>query len=502
MKTGYATASSFVLLVLGCSAAEDPTSPYAPAPAPPPEETRPEIDFSPLEATIEAERVALGAPGAAVIVAHRGKIVLAKGFGTRPDSEAPIQTTTLFRVSSMAKTWTALTAMRLIEKGELSLDTKVVDRVPGFTVAGSPPETAALTLRHLLTHRSGLYDGVASDASAAPADDGMLGRWIASPVFQSTFYFMTPPDRTYNYTNVGYAVAGHMIERASGKPLRTIVRESVLAPLGMSRVLCTPEEILADGDYTNGKGEVRVIDPTVDWSPINYAHGGGSACHASADDVMKVARFLLQGDARVVADATLRAMKTPSGDSDQPWVADLYHRLDYGIGLQVSDGLLVDGTYHPLEIIGHEGSGRGYAGIMQIVPAQELAFVALGNANDAYFDKSFVHAVKLAGLPDGARTPQRGVDSTEYARFVGTYHEPRVLKDVVIRQVDGKLFADISGLSISGRELTPDHGRGFELLDVRTENGYYDHFVHFVPDASGESIELIRNRYWVAKRVP
>jgi CubicO group peptidase (beta-lactamase class C family) len=504
------TIASLVGMTLGSSACSSneptrdvPAVPPAPPPPPPaPADAGPAaIDFSPLAATIEAERQKLGAPGVSVIVLHKGKVVLSQGFGTRAGSDTPIKTSTLFRVSSVAKTWTALAAMKLVEDGKISLDTKVVDRIPGFAVSGSSPQAAEVTLRNLLAHTSGLYDGVASDADLGPKDDAMLERWVTSPAFQSTFYFMTPPGKTFNYTNVGYGIAGQMLERASGKRHRETLRDAVLAPLGMNRVLCTPEEVQADGDFTNGKGEVMIIDPAVDWSPLNYAHGGGSACHASADDLAKLARFLLEGDPRVASAESLALMKTRSGESDQPWVANLYRNYGYGLGLHVIDGLAIDGIYHPMNIIGNDGNGRGYAAMMELVPERELAFIALANGNDAYFDQSFVHAVKLAGLPAPAPKPAMGVDPTLYPSFVGSYHEPRVLKDIVIRQVGAKLFADISGLAISGRELTPDHGTGFELLDVRTEQGYYDHFVRFIPDASGK-IALLRNRYWVANRLP
>lgn len=456
--------------------------------------------FAPLAATIEAERIKLGAPGAVVIVRKDGETAFARGFGTNADSDKPLRTSTLFRVSSTAKVWTAIAALRLVDEGKLSLDTKVTDVLPAFALSGTPVETSAITLRHLLSHRSGISDGEADSAAAAPMDDAMLGRWVPSAAFASTYSLMTSPGRTFNYTNTGFTIVGRMLEQVTGKTYREIVKEKVFGPLGMSRVLCTPDEIETDGDYATGRSYVGTVVPQTGWSPIFYPSGMGSACHASADDLAKLAQFLLDGDARVLSPASFAAMRDFETDPENPWTVNRYHGYAYGKGLASFGGIALDGSYYPLRLVGHEGNGRGFVAMTYVVPEQKLTFVALANGEGAYLDESLSHALRLAGLPAPAPMPPRGVDPAIYPQLVGTYQEPRKLGTITIREMSGTLFADISGLGITGRKLTPEHLRRFELLDVHPQPAYYDHDIAFVPDATG-AIELIRNQFWIATRV-
>jgi CubicO group peptidase (beta-lactamase class C family) len=446
------------------------------------------MDFAPLADIVEAERVKLGAPGVVVVVQIDGKTVFSRSFG-----DPALKTSTLFRASSIAKVWTAATALRLAADGKLSLDSKVTDVLPGFALDWTPAETNTITLRHLLTHRSGLSDNEPRPTGVEPADDGMLGRWIPSASFQSEYWLMTSPDRTFNYSNTNFIVAGRMLEQVSGKTYREIVREKVWSPLGMDRVLCTPEEILADGDYARGSG---TVGPDADVNPVATPSGMGSSCWVSADDLVKLSSFVLSDD------PTAHAMKDDLlDDTGQPWVDGLYHGYAYGKGLHSYGGVVVDGEYHPVRVIGHDGSGRGFVSIMETVPEKKMSFVLLTNGNDMWFDESFIAALKIVGLPPAAPMPARGVDLAAYDSLVGTYNEPHELGDVIVRKDDtGKLVVDVPAIGISAKPLNPDHGLRFELRDVRRFPEYYDHYVSFIPDANGK-IELIRNRFWIAKRV-
>jgi CubicO group peptidase (beta-lactamase class C family) len=457
-------------------------------------------DFTPLAATAEAERAALGASGAAVVVRMDGKIVFARGFGTAVGTDRPIRTSTLFRVASLVKMITASAALELVDGGKLTLDTKIGDVLSGFSLQGAPPEAAAITLRQLLSHRSGISDiSMLNAPGTGPGDDGMLQQWVGSAWFQGNVRLLTPPGRTFNYSNVGFTVAGAMMEKAAGRTWRDLTRAAVLQPLGMDRVLCTPTEIVADGDFTAGKGPVATFAPDDGWSPVFYPSGAGSACHASADDLSKLAQFVLDGDTRVLSSTSLAAMKDAEPDPEQAWLADRYRAYAYGKGLHRLDGVAIDGTYYPMTIHGHEGSHAGYASLVEIVPERKLTFVALANGHDAYFDDTFAHTLKLAGLPAPAPMPPRGVDPAIYPSLAGTYADSAGVGDVVVRQAADKLVADVPSLGVTGRELTPKHLRSFELLDVKPQVNVVDPLVYFVPAPDG-AIAFLRNRYWVAAR--
>ncbi len=453
-------------------------------------------DFSSLGATIEAERKTTSAVGCTVSIRHRGRVAFTGAFGARVDSTKPLQTSTTMRIASVSKLLTAVTLLRLIEAGKLSLATKVVDVLPGFALAGAPGEAGLITVRHLLTHTSGIGDGTADEWKAEPKDDGMLARYVTAVV--PSYLLQFRPGRTYDYTNVGYDVAGAVAEKVGGKPFAQLVQAEVLGRLGMKRTFADAAAVLADGDFSSGRGSAGLtIDPTIDWSPAGAPSGRGSAYHASVDDLAELARFVLSGDATVLTPATWSSMTVDPVDTEAPWSVGLYHGERSGLGLQIHDGVLIGETYHPVRLHGHWGSGRGYASMLWAAPELDFAFVSLCNGHDGFLDQSFLRALEIAGLTATAPRPAVGVDPALFPKLVGTYHEPRALGDVVVKLVDGKLVAAVP--TYPDQLLAPEHGLGFQL-DVRADPFNQDGVVRFVLDATGKP-ELLRNRYWVAKRV-
>lgn len=448
----------------------------------------PLIDFSSLATTASDELKELGANGAAIVVLHQGRVVFAKGLGTKVGSDAPIQTSTLFRIASITKTFTAMSALRT----SLSLDAKVTSMIPEFALAGAPAATAEITLRQLLTHTSGISDGSSDATSSEPKDDGQLGRWLVSDAFRTSYALFNPPGRTFNYTNIGYAVIARMTELASKKTFPEHLRASVLDGLGIKRFYDRPEAIVADGDYTNGiAGGGATIAPDTEFAPVHVGSGAATAWWTSAEELGKLGQALL--------DPSIAPMLAELVETDQTWVADRYYHLRQGLGLMVYDGVAIDGQYYPQRIVGHEGGARGFASMLYTVPSQKLAFVALGNKSNVYFDKTFAHAMKLAGLPSAAAMPKRGVDPADYPKLIGTYHDTfRGLGDVIVKEVSGKLFVDVPAAKLSDLELRPTHGLEFEC-DIHADPQDFQSRVTFVLGKEGRA-EILKNRYWVATR--
>lgn len=454
-------------------------------------------DFTSLTATIEAERAKTSAVGCTVSIRHRGVVAFRRAFGTRVDSAVPLVPTTTMRIASISKVLTAVTLLRLAEAKKLTLETKVIAVLPGFALSGAPSTAADITVRHLLNHTSGIGDGYADESKADPKDSGMLARYVTSVV--PTYLLQFPPGRTYDYTNVGYDVAGAVAEKVGGVSFETLVQTEVLAPLGMKRTFADPAKIVADGDFSKGRGSAGlVIDPTLDASPAGAPSGRGAAYYASVDDLAALAAFVLSGDLALLGPASWARMASESVDTEAPWTIDVYHGERSGLGLQTYDGVKMGDGYYPVRLWGHWGSGRGYASMLWTAPDLAFAFVALCNGHDGFLDQSLLAALRLAGLGTTAPPPPSGVDETIYPQLIGTYREPRALGDVVVKLVDGKLVASVP--TYSDKLLAPEHLRGFTLSGVRADPFNEDGVVRFVLDATGKP-ELLRNRYWVAKRV-
>ncbi len=168
-------------------------------------------------------------PGASVAVIKDGKVVVAKGYGLS-DVDKSIKATeqTVYQLASVTKPFTAMATLMLVEGGKLSLDGKVTEILPGLPAAWAP-----VTVRHLLTHTSGIksYTDVFGEAKVADSQvftpDQILALVKDAPLA------FTPGDK-YAYCNTGYYLLGMIIEKASGKPYAAFLAERIFKPLGMT----------------------------------------------------------------------------------------------------------------------------------------------------------------------------------------------------------------------------------------------------------------------------
>ncbi len=178
-------------------------------------------------------------PGAALAVARDGRLVLARGYGFADTAtQQQAEPNTIFRVASLSKVVTAVTIMKLFQNGELNLDDRLIDYLPGMTPADSRFNN--ITIRHLLNH-SGGWDNtnlpdplfnpqlVANSLGIAspPGQDDILRFIVASPL-------QFEPGQRHSYTNHGFTLLGHVIESVTVQDYETYVRESILSPLGIS----------------------------------------------------------------------------------------------------------------------------------------------------------------------------------------------------------------------------------------------------------------------------
>src|ERR1017187_1098425 len=154
-----------------------------------------------------------GAPGASVMVIKRGKVVLPKGYGlANLEEKVPCGTNTNFRLASVTKQFTAMAVMILAERKQLSLDERLTDFFPEFPAYGSQ-----ITVRHLLTHTSGLidYEDVIPKGTEIPVLDRDVLRLLMQ---QDRTYF--PPGARYRYSNSAFALLALIVEARSGNTFK------------------------------------------------------------------------------------------------------------------------------------------------------------------------------------------------------------------------------------------------------------------------------------------
>jgi CubicO group peptidase (beta-lactamase class C family) len=176
-------------------------------------------------------------PGAALAVLVDGEIhelasgVLHRGTGVE------VTTDSVFQSGSIAKVYTATLVMQLVDSGELRLDSRVVDVLPGFAVADDEV-TKSVTIGQLLSHTSGIGGEFTQDTGRG---DDCLARYVeaCAGVGQDC-----PPGTVISYSSTGYAILGRVVEVVTGQTWDEALRERLLEPLGLEHSMTLPEEAL------------------------------------------------------------------------------------------------------------------------------------------------------------------------------------------------------------------------------------------------------------------
>jgi CubicO group peptidase (beta-lactamase class C family) len=178
-----------------------------------------------LHAIVEATMQEGSIPGLALAVAREGQLLVAKGYGyANLEHMVPVTAQTVFKIASITKTFTATAVMMQVEQGRVDLERQIGDYLPGLPASWSP-----ITLRHLLSHTSGIKSYEALLPDSWQPDDPY--EQIVRSVAELPLAF--PPGEAWGYSNSNYVVLGVLIEQVSGMPYRDFVRQQILLPIGM-----------------------------------------------------------------------------------------------------------------------------------------------------------------------------------------------------------------------------------------------------------------------------
>jgi len=254
--------------------------------------------------------IARGAyPGAALVVGRRDTILFARGYGGLTWSAASARVSadsTIYDLASLTKVLATTTAvMILVERGRVALDAPVVRYLPEFT----GPGTEAVTVRHLLTHTSGLRATLPLHRDAPDAAAALAMALAATPI--------VPPGSRVLYSDVNAILLGEVVRRTAGEPLDRFAAREIFAPLGLSQTLFRPPRRLEARIAPTGLWHGHPVAGIV--NDANAARLGGVAGHAgafsTAADVARFAQVMLRGGAapdgrRVVRAETVRLFTT------------------------------------------------------------------------------------------------------------------------------------------------------------------------------------------------
>jgi CubicO group peptidase (beta-lactamase class C family) len=339
-------------------------------------------------------------PGLAVAIVKDGKVVLAKGYGVREVGKPnQVDGATLFDIGSNTKAFTAAALGTLVAARKLDWDARVVDYVKPFQLS-SPYVTQSITLRDLLTHRSGYCD----PGMWYTSDDSDV---IARLQYQQPEFGFRAQ---FCYNNILYLTASRFIPAITGETWNRYVAEHVFAPLGMDHTVTTAAEVEAASDVAAPHGlldgKVVAIQPY--WAHNMDIMSPVGGINSSADDMshwmlMLLANGRYNGKA-VLDSATVGAMETPEmliqnsgvGREIRAWLpgSEFY---TYGLGLFIQ-------TYAGHTLVWHAGDIDGMASAVALVPDAQLGVVVMSNMNQSDARFGIVQRVLNAylGLPPGS----------------------------------------------------------------------------------------------------
>jgi CubicO group peptidase (beta-lactamase class C family) len=360
-----------------------------------------------------------GLAGLGVGVVRGGELVHAVSVGQAAiAAQLPVTSGSVFRVGSISKTFTGIAIMQLVAQGRVDLDGPVNEYLRRYRVE-TPPGAPPVTLRHLLTHTSGIGElrrysdvlrpfvgmGVAPDRPVPS-----LGEYYA-PALRAE----VPAGGKWAYANHGFATLGAVVEDVSGERFVDYMRREILDPLGMTGSDFVRNERVA-GRLCEGYARRRDRNKPVRY--LNIIPSPAGSLFSSVDDMSRYISVLCDGGGKVLETELLEEMMRPQFRIDRRLPA-------MGLAFFLSD---VDGH----RIVGHDGGVNGFVSYLRVAPDDGVGVVAFTNsanlkvslAIDRFGDELLRAALAVGGA--GTATPGSEVEerSGVWPELCGTYGLP------------------------------------------------------------------------------
>jgi D-alanyl-D-alanine carboxypeptidase len=438
-----------------------------------------------LDAWIGATTTQKEQPGLSIGIVYDRNLIWAKGYGFADlERRTPATPATIYRIASISKLFTATAIMQLRDAGKLRLDDPVSSKLPWFSIkrtyAGGPP----ITIRHLITHTSGLpreVTGVNWSDLVFPTRDEMT-RVISS---QETVF---PPEREWKYSNLAVTLAGEVVTQLSGARWAQYIERHILAPLGMTATRAQPVAGmpgLATGYGRRVPGRAREVEPFVDIAAESPAGNMAS----NVEDLAKFVGLQLQSDSS--AGTSVLPRSTLGEMHRIQWLRPDW-KSGWGLGFsirRVGDQVRV----------GHGGSLPGYRTQIEFAPADQLGVIVLTNANDGdpleYVNQAFTLLTapisKARAAPDKLPTPD-----PSWRQYVGRYVWK--FNEMQIQILNGRLtmiVPDADNPWDSRMLLEPVRAHTFRMVAPGVSYGAIGELLTFDLDAAGR-VAKVRTPYY------
>ncbi|MCO7223675.1 serine hydrolase [Pleionea sp. CnH1-48] len=357
------------------------------------------------------ELASTGTPSLQISIGYKDRIVYEDAFGFSDlENKVPASTKTKYRTASIAKWFTATSAMALAEEGKLDLDTPIQTYCPQF-----PEKQRKVTTRQLLTHTAGIrgyldFSKLSEETQDLKELENLRKKELQEKLSQQTRYqdVITPldvfkndplifePDTNWSYTSLGYRILACVMQGASGQKFRTLLKMSIFEKAKMNNTLADDAWAIiphrAAGYRLNRDKTIRRADSR----DVSENLPAGGYLSTSSDLV----KFALTFNDSFILPKTKSLMTSPvlneSLDikSKKSWRDAMPHKSRYGYGIMLWS------KYVP-GMIGHTGRQAGASSILILIPSKDLSIAVMTNAKgwNGYlnFTMKIVEAIEKSG---------------------------------------------------------------------------------------------------------
>ena len=374
----------------------------------------------------------LNVPGVSIAVIHKGKVEWARGFGVCSLGGPAVTAETIFQAGSISKPLAAMAALRLVQRGKLSLDTDVNTYLTSWKLPGDPMTAGKpITLRELLTHTAGMtvhgFPGYASNVPVPTLVQVLNGEKPANtPAIRSD----APPGVNWKYSGGGYTIMQQVLIDVTKERFPKLLHDLVLAPIGMSH--STYEQPLPQAFQNSAATPYRSDGKPIEGGAHTYPEMAAAGLWTTPTDLARYAievQQSLEGKAShvLLADMT-RQMLTPG----------IGH---WGLGLEI-------GGADSNPYFSHGGANAGFQNIFVAYEKSGDGAVVMTNGNaGGLLGDEVMHGIAAEyGWPDYHPTVRAAVqvDPKILAQYVGTFSLQKGF-DLVVTVENGQLMTQATG---------------------------------------------------------
>ena len=383
-----------------------------------------------IEKAIDQKRLELGIPGLSLVIVKDDKVIYIKGLGVKDfEHKLPVTPDTLFAIGSASKAFTSMLALMSADEGKLSLEDSPKKFLPYFKLR-DPDADAKITLRDLLSHRSGLNrTDLAMVTGQLNREELIQVAAMAKPTAKL--------GEKFQYQNVMYAAAGEAVARAQNSTWDKLIATRIFNPLGMRGSDTTVPAMQKARDYSFGYdyNPTTKITRRLPQRDITAAAPAG-AINSNARDMAQWVRFMLSGGVvngkRLVSEKNFNEAVTKQ--------INIAGTVDYGFGWFLRQ-------WNKHKVVEHGGNIDGFNSQVAFMPDQKLGFVLLTNVTASSLGGFAMNTIwkSLVGDPTASQDQQASGPATDPKLEVGKYQLVSAGIDFEVTMKDDKLILTVPG---------------------------------------------------------